>query len=149
VNPLLACDFAIKHKVVADRIASEADEFELALELLRLFDHTAHALHTELGCLAITSTLQEIASANNEHWNDRHAAELILAYQMMADLPSVPSELRDIGAHALDQRWNVINVTSDVVEAVRAIAAVWFRLLPELDVPLLEHVATELYEGLA
>ena len=66
----------------------------------------------------------------------------VLAHEMMAD-----SALRDFGAGVMAQRWHVINVTADVVEVIAAIPAVWFRLLPALDTPLLEHFATELDEG--
>jgi hypothetical protein len=144
MNPLTTVDFCVKHQVVKDQIVASCDLSELALELLRLFAHAARRLHTELGWLGITLALSEIANAVDEAWPARYAADLIAAHAMTVDVPGVDSALRDLGAHAMVQRWNVIEVTADAAAVISAIPELWFRLLPALDTPLLEHFAAQL-----
>lgn len=148
MNPLTALDFCIKHKVVADQIIADCDDTdlaELAFELLRLFAHATRQLHTELGRLTITSALHDIAKADDEDWPARHAAELILTHSMANDV-CIETALRELGVYGMQQRWHVINVTADVPAVIAAIPALWFRLLPALDTPLLEHFAGQLNE---
>lgn len=146
MNPIVALDYATKHRTVANQIIRDCDDFELielALELTRLFSYAAHKLRTEYGWLATFLAIQEIANATNEQWTVRHAAEVILNDSMMSD-----PALYEFGSDAMQKRWHVITVTADVADVIEAIPALWFRMLPELDTPMLEAFAEELWEAM-
>jgi hypothetical protein len=148
IDSSAAITFATRHRVVADRILNQCDDADLrqlASDLLTLYAFAARRLHTELGWMAIVPALHEVAEHSSDP-NERHAAAMILAHQMMA--VGVDNDLREFGYAAAEQRYAIVNATERTLGVITAIPLVWQGILPYLTtsagVDLLEHFSTEL-----
>jgi hypothetical protein len=170
INPLTALDVATKHQCVADQIVESCDDAELCelvLDLLAMYSHAANRMLSDLGWLSTVDALVEIrdrslpiesSSPNvvqlrpnvtgcSADWAEKHAAELILAHQMMADSRGVEANLRAIGAEALVQKFHTLDLFGNTIAVARAIPALWRKVFPQLATrggqDLLEHFVTQ------
>jgi hypothetical protein len=145
-DPLLALDFVTKHRSVADQIVNGLadDELcELVLDLLAMYRHAAKRLRSTLALVAIDAALHHVAEHHSD-WNRRHAAMLILSYDMWADAPGVDSTLRVHGAAALNERLSLIEQSNSMIDVISVIPVVWRKLLPELATSIGQDLLTHM-----
>jgi hypothetical protein len=147
--PVTVFDFANATPSAADRFISDlgSDELdELCFDLLQMYSYSAYRLLSQLGWMATCSALHEIRE-HADDWNERHAAALILAHQMLCAEKYVEADLRQFGAEALAEKLDIVSVLGHMVPVISAIPRIWNRLLPQLRTPggqdLLQHMATE------
>jgi hypothetical protein len=170
INPLAALDVATKHQRVADQIVESCDDAELCelvLDLLAMYSHAANRMLSDLGWLATVDALVEIRDRSvptepspgnvvqlrpnvtgcSADWAEKHAAELILAEQLMAGSRGVEANLRAFGAAALLDKFHTLDLFGNTIAVARAIPALWRKLLPQLSTrsgqDLLEHFVTQ------
>lgn len=147
MNLTVALEVAAKRRTADDVECTGKELGQLILLLLKLFDYAASKLYTELGRVAVLSTLHTFAEcAGDDDFSTECASRMIIAHYMMADAGA--SELRQQGAHEMERQVNRANEADQIDAVIDALVSIWRTLLPASDIDLLTHFVHEL-EGAA